>query len=67
MDTRPYLDEAREHHKTRLKYYELLDLLGNLMAVINGDGGHRAESFGAHAEAVEDCIDTLRNERAKKP
>lgn len=50
-----YLDEAAEHYKTRLKYHDVLWALKNLMAVINHDGGHTADTFPSELEAAEAC------------
>ena len=55
-----YIDEARAHYRTRLQLQEVRRVLGNLMAVINRDGGHRANTSGSEAEAAEDCANTVR-------
>lgn len=51
--------EARSHLETRVRLDEAQRSLHNLMAVINGDGGHKADTFGSDAEAAEDCVQTL--------
>jgi len=56
-----YLDEARSHFQTRLKYFNHARLLNNLMAVINRDGGQKADMAGTLDDAVEDCIFLVSN------
>ena len=54
-----YMAEARSHLETRVRLSEVTQALRNLMAVINGDGGHRADTFGMDIEAAEDCQNTV--------
>ena len=56
-----YLDEARSHFQTRLKYFNHVRLLNNLMAVINRDGGHKADTYACIEDAVDGCILAVSN------
>lgn len=54
-----YIAECRDHYQTRLRYFELQNVFKNLLAVINGDGGHRADMFGTDFEAGADAQATV--------
>ncbi len=56
----PYQDECMAHFVTRKEYHEVLSALKSLMAVINRDGGHRADLAADVFDAATDCENVVR-------